>query len=143
MSLLHSCTVFYVITYYFTYGTLLFYSSNIKYNRISAFYAHKPSKRYILHFLAPIHFSYTLTTMLQTLIHSALGRVGPEVARSPADREVRGSYCLIHCPNVNFSRHKKSASEAPLYQSVNWYPERAVSVQVKYSWAPYFGCGVK
>ena len=31
-------------------------------------------------------------------------------------------------------------SEAPLDQGVNWYPQRAVSVQVKYSLAPFVGC---
>ena len=47
---------------------------------------------------------------------------------------------ILHWPNVNFSGHKKWNSETPLGQSVNRYPERAVSVQVWYSWAPYVGC---
>ena len=46
---------------------------------------------------------------------------------------------ILHWPNVNFSWHKKWISEAPPDQGVNWYPERAVSEQVWYSWALYVG----
>ena len=56
------------------------------------------------------------------------GRVGPMEARPTADREVRGSNSTL--ANVNYSGHKKGISEAPLDQVVNWYPERAESVQV-------------
>ena len=41
---------------------------------------------------------------------------------------------------MNFSGQKKWISEAPLNQGVNQYPERAVSVQVWYSWAPFVAC---
>ena len=53
---------------------------------------------------------------------------------------VRSVVRILHWPNVNFSGHKKWISEAPLYQGMNWYPERVVSVQVRYSCAPYVGC---
>ena len=43
-------------------------------------------------------------------------------------------------PNMNFSVHKKLNSEVSLEQSMNWYPERAVSVQVWYSLALFVGC---
>ena len=49
-------------------------------------------------------------------------------------------YTVLHCLNVNFSKRKKGISEAPHDQGVKWYPERAVSVQVWYFWAPYVGC---
>ena len=47
---------------------------------------------------------------------------------------------ILHWSKLNFPGLKKWISEAPLEQGVNWYPERAVSVQAWYSWTPYVGC---
>ena len=57
------------------------------------------------------------------------------VAGSTADREVRGSnHTLAQC------KFLRAQEMNPLDQGVNWYPERVVSVQVRYPWAPYIGC---
>ena len=40
---------------------------------------------------------------------------------------------IIHWRHLEFSEHKKYVSEAPFEQGVNWYRERAVSVQVGYT----------
>ena len=45
----------------------------------------------------------------------------------------------LHWPNVNLSSHEKLISQAPLDQGVNKYPEKDVSMHVRYSWAPYIG----
>ena len=48
---------------------------------------------------------------------------------------------IPHWPNVKSSGYKKWISEAPLYQGVNWWAVRAVSVQVWCSsWVPHGGC---
>ena len=86
-----------------------------------------------------VHFNITLLELIKykkkpEICRIRLGARWSSGSAFASDREVRDS------TNVNFSGHKKWISEAPLDQGVNWYPERAVSVQVWYSWAPYVGC---
>ena len=66
------------------------------------------------------------------------GRVGPVVARSTTDREARGlNLTLAQREFVSAQEMNLRGSTQP---GVNWYPERAVTVQVRYSWVPYVDC---
>ena len=56
-----------------------------------------------------------------------MGRFGQVVVHLTADRGIVVQ--ILPWTNMNFSWQKKCISEALLYQGVNWYPERAVSVQ--------------
>ena len=71
-----------------------------------------------------------------------LGYDGPEILGTFDLRSRGPRFETYHWPiNVHFPGNEKRICEDPFDHSVNWFRDRALSVQVQYSWAPYLGVG--